>query len=79
MELTDQDRRLAEMVGKAIAKQRIRKKLTQEQLASRLEIGNEAVSRNERGIVIPNIARLLQFAEVFECEVAELLTEFTSR
>ncbi len=79
MELTDQDHRLAEMVGKAIAKQRVRKKLTQEQLATRLGIGNEAVSRIERGIVVPNVARLLQFAAVFECEVAELLTEVSSR
>ncbi|QRY76909.1 helix-turn-helix transcriptional regulator [Pseudomonas sp. PDNC002] len=71
---TDQNN-LAGLVGQAIAKQRIRKGLTQEQVAEQLRIGNEAVSRIERGKVVPNIARLLEFAAVFECGVAELLTE----
>ncbi|MDH1866880.1 helix-turn-helix domain-containing protein [Pseudomonas chengduensis] len=70
---------LAGLVGQAIAKQRIRKGLTQEQVAERLRIGNEAVSRIERGIVIPNIARLLEFAAIFECGAAELLTEVSPR
>jgi len=64
---------LAELIGRAIARQRLRSGLTQEEVAERLEIGNEAVSRIERGIVIPNIARLFDFASIFECEVAELL------
>jgi hypothetical protein len=42
-------------------------------------IGNEAVSRIERGIGIPNIARLLGGAGIFCCEAAELLTEANSR
>jgi|GEM_PF-257080 len=70
---------LAELIGRAIARQRLRRKLTQEEVAERLEIGSEAVSRIERGIVIPNIARLLEFASVFECEAADLLTESSSR
>jgi transcriptional regulator with XRE-family HTH domain len=70
---------LADIVGHAIAKQRIRSGLTQEQVAERLGIGNEAVSRIERGVVIPNIARLLEFAAIFKCEAAELLTEVSSR
>lgn len=39
---------LAEAVGRAIARQRIRCRLTQEDVAERLGIGNEAVSRIER-------------------------------
>lgn len=70
---------LAGIVGQAIAKQRIRKGLTQEEIAERLGIGNEAVSRIERGVVIPNIARLLEFAAIFECSAAELLTEVSPR
>lgn len=66
---------LADIVGRAIAKQRIRKGLTQETVAERLGIGNEAVSRIERGVVLPNIGRLLAFAAIFECGAAELLTE----
>lgn len=70
---------LAEAVGRAIAKQRIRCELTQEEVAERLGIGNEAVSRIERGMVIPNIARLLDFASIFGCEAAELLSEASLR
>ncbi|MGS0735065.1 MULTISPECIES: helix-turn-helix transcriptional regulator [unclassified Pseudomonas] len=59
---------MAGVVGRAIAKQRIRSGLTQEEVAERLGVGNEAVSRIERGVVIPNIGRLLEFAALFrEC------------
>lgn len=70
---------LAGVVGRAISKQRIRCGLTQEEVAERLGVGNEAVSRIERGVVIPNIVRLLEFAAIFSCEAAELLTEVSSR
>lgn len=68
-------KQLAEQVGRAIARQRSACGLTQEQVAVRLGVGYEAVSRIERGIVMPNIARLLEFAQVFGCEVAQLLTD----
>lgn len=68
-----EQKRLASNIGRAIAKQRIRTQLTQEEVAERLGVGNEAVSRIERGRVIPNIVRLLELAEVFNCEAAELL------
>lgn len=70
---------LAGAVGRAIAKQRTRSGLTQEEVAERLGIGNEAVSRIERGVVVPNIERLVAFAIIFGCEVAELLTEASPR
>lgn len=70
---------LVHLVGKAIATQRIRCKLSQEQVAERLGIGGEAVSRIERGLVMPNIERLMQFAEIFNCEAADLLTQSSPR
>jgi len=70
-----EQKRLAGNIGRAIAKQRIRCQLTQEEVAERLGVGNEAVSRIERGRVIPNIVRLLELAEIFNCEAAELLGE----
>lgn len=70
---------LADVVGRAIAGQRLRSKLSQEQVAERLGIGNEAVSRIERGVVMPNIERLVELAEIFGCEAAELLTEASAR
>lgn len=66
---------LAEAIGRAIARQRMRAGLTQEEVAERLGVGNEAVSRIERGIVIPNIIRLFDFASIFGCEATELLSE----
>ena len=68
-------KQLADTVGRAISKQRVRRGLTQEAVADRLGVGNEAVSRIERGVVMHNITRLLEFAEIFGCEAAELLSE----
>ena len=68
-----EQKRLAGNIGRAIAKQRVRSQLTQEEVAERLGVGNEAVSRIERGRVIPNIVRLIELAEIFNCEAAELL------
>ena len=39
----------------------------------------EAVSRIERGKVMPTIERLAELAMIFGCETAELLTEGSSR
>ncbi|WP_186079146.1 helix-turn-helix domain-containing protein [Burkholderia gladioli] len=70
---------LAVAVGKAIAKQRIASGLTQEKVAERLGIGLEAVSRMERGTVIPTVVRLFELADIFACDAADLLTEGSSR
>ncbi|MFG6668505.1 helix-turn-helix domain-containing protein [Halomonas sp. HNIBRBA4712] len=70
-----EQRRIASHIGCAIAKRRIRCRLTQEEVAERLGIGNEAVSRIERGRVIPNVVRLMQLSAIFDCETAELLGE----
>lgn len=75
---TDMDR-LAQVVGRAIARNRIAAGLTQEQVAEQLGIGNEAVSRIERGLVMPNVARLMELADTFDCDIADLLTEVSSR
>tara|TARA_R110000851_G_scaffold315514_1_gene478027 strand:- start:12121 stop:12462 length:342 start_codon:yes stop_codon:yes gene_type:complete len=70
---------LARLVGRAIAKHRVACDLTQEQVAERLKIGVEAVSRIERGIVLPTVVRLIEFAEVFQCNVTDLMTQTSSR
>jgi transcriptional regulator with XRE-family HTH domain len=71
--------RLAGAVGKAIAKRRVASGLTQEQVAERLDIGVEAVSRIERGIVLPTVVRLGELADIFECNIADFVTETSSR
>ena len=74
-----ESKQLAELVGQAIARQRLRCQLSQEQIAERLGIGSEAVSRIERGVVMPNVERLVELATIFGCETADLLTEVSSR
>ncbi|KAI3597535.1 hypothetical protein D8I24_6635 (plasmid) [Cupriavidus necator H850] len=71
--------RLVVVVGHAIARHRIAANLTQEQVAERLGIGNEAVSRMERGVVMPTIARLAELADIFQCDTSELLTGASTR
>ena len=70
---------LAKSVGKAIGRQRQQAGLTQDQVAEHLNIGMEAVSRMERGIVVPTIARLAELAQLFECELADFLRETSPR
>lgn len=69
------EEQLAKAIGKAISRQRRSCQLTQEEVAERLGVGNEAVSRMERGIVIPTVTRLVQLASVFRCETADLLVQ----
>lgn len=78
MTLTD-SAQLKKLVGQAIARQRSLSGLKQEQVAERLGIGIEAVSRIERGIVMPNVERLFDFASIFGCEATELLSEASPR
>lgn len=70
---------LAELIGRAIGKRRLDSGLTQEQVAEHLGIGNEAVSRMERGLVVPTVIRLMELADIFGCDAADLLTEASSR
>lgn len=66
-------------IGNAIAKMRKQKDLTQEEVAEKLGIGVEAVSRIERGVVIPTVQRLFLLADIFKCDAADLLTEASYR
>lgn len=77
--MNEEEKRLAKVIGAAIAKRRKLAGLTQDEVAESLDIGGEAVSRIERGIVIPTVARLVRFAEIFACPVEELLVESSDR
>ncbi|WP_243856829.1 helix-turn-helix transcriptional regulator [Paraburkholderia sp. BL6665CI2N2] len=76
---TDNPTPLSRSLGKAIAKRRSIANLTQEQVAERLGIGQEAISRMERGVAIPTVARLAELADVYECNLDQLLTEASDR
>lgn len=78
--MTTNTRKLnADLIGRCIAKRRLTANLTQEQVAEKLGVGYEAVSRMERGKSIPTVIRLVELAEIFGCEIQELLTEFSTR
>ncbi|WP_150740588.1 MULTISPECIES: helix-turn-helix domain-containing protein [Pandoraea] len=66
-------------IGRTIARQRLASGLTQDEVAERLGVGLEAVSRMERGKVVPTVARLFELAEVFQCDAADLLTDASIR
>ncbi|WP_373796553.1 helix-turn-helix domain-containing protein [Neisseria dentiae] len=66
-------------IGKTIAKYRQQSGYTQEQVAEILQIGNEAVSRMERGLIMPNVARLMELAEIFQCTAADLIADGSPR
>lgn len=77
--MSDTERDLARAIGSAISKRRKSAGLTQEHVAERLNIGSEAVSRMERGTVIPTVARLVELAEIYGCPAADLLVESSNR
>lgn len=66
---------LGPLVGRAIARERQRAALTQSELAEKLNMGNEAISRMERGLVIPSLPRLIELAEALGCEATALISE----
>ncbi|QEY24602.1 helix-turn-helix domain-containing protein [Neisseria animalis] len=75
MALGSSNRELGGNIGKTIAKYRMAAGLTQAQVAEILDVSNDAVSRMERGGIMPTVARLIKLAEIFGCEVTDLLTE----
>lgn len=77
--MSDKQQQLMRTIGQSIAKYRQAANLTQAQLAEILGIGNDAVSRMERGTTTPTIIRLLELADIFDCEVADLVTDSSSR
>lgn len=72
-------RQIAAAVGACIARRRQEAGFTQEEVAARLDIGNEAVSRMERGVAAPTLGRLFEFADLYGCRVDELLLEASDR
>lgn len=66
-------------IAERLAEARQNAGLTQEQVAERLGIGNEAVSRMERGATAPTIARLFEFAELYGCRVDRLIIDSSDR
>jgi transcriptional regulator with XRE-family HTH domain len=79
MKKTKEELSLTKAIGRVIAKRRTERSMTQEYVAERLGVGYEAVSRIERGAIMPTIGKLIQLAGVFNCPIEELLVESSNR
>lgn len=66
--------KFARMLGRALAKARTESGLTQEQVANRLGVDPQTISRQERGANWPTLPRLIAFANLYAIPVATLLT-----
>ena len=79
MKRTKEELALAKAIGRVVAKRRTARNMTQEYVAECLGVGYEAVSRIERGAIMPTIGKLVQLAGVFNCPIEELLVESSNR
>lgn len=59
----------------ALKKLRLRSGMTQQELAEKLHVTQEAVSQWEHGVSYPRSRKLKEIARLFECTVDELLQE----
>lgn len=62
-----------EKIGKFIAKKRKEKELTQEQLAERLAISKNAVSKWERGLCLMDMSLLKPLSKILDVSINEIL------
>ena len=61
-------------IGEFISTRRKLKKLTQEQLAEKLNISDRAVSKWERGICLPDASIMIELCKILDINVNELLS-----
>lgn len=64
---------LSSLLGRNIATLRKRQQLTQAEVAERIDVDAETISRFERGIVTPGIATLERLCAVLGCTWIDLL------
>lgn len=62
-----------EKIGKFIANKRIKNGLTQEQLADKLFVTRQAISRWEQGKSVPDYDSLINLCKLFDVTIEELL------
>lgn len=61
------------MLGENLKNMRKRKGLTQEELAIRMNVVRQTISKWEKGISVPDAQMLKQLSEIFDTEVSTLL------
>jgi transcriptional regulator with XRE-family HTH domain len=60
-------------LGQKVAESRVAAKLTQAELAERVGVVTETISRLERGTAVPSLARLEEIATALDLELPELV------
>lgn len=63
------------MIGVHLKRIRKEKHLTQEQVAQRLNISRQAISRWENDLAMPDIDNLVVLSKLYEVSIEELLGE----
>lgn len=66
-------------IGRALVEERRRCGLSQQQVAERIGVEPETVSRIENGGIAPSLVRLRQFAKVYGCSLQGLLGRTSDR
>lgn len=79
MKKSEKDIELAQAIGRIIAKRRGERGFSQEFVAEKLGVGYEAISRLERGTILPSVPKLIRIAEIFDCALDELIVETSNR
>lgn len=69
------DENLSRAIGKAIANKRQQAGFTQAQAAEYIGVSDDAISKMERGSIMPTIKRLSEFANLYNCETTDFLTD----
>ena len=64
-------------IGEQIQKLRIRKGLTQEQLAEMLEVSRQSISKWELGQAIPDVDKIIRMSELFDVSTDSILLRNT--
>lgn len=77
--MTPKEKRLATKMGRVIAVRRLEKKLTQAELAEKIDVEQETISRFERGASLPPLGRLADIADALSCPLEDLLRSGSSR
>lgn len=67
------------VIGKSLQKQRLKTGYTQAMVAEKLSMSEKSYGDYERGESPPDILRLIHIAEIFECELNELLAGISSK
>ena len=75
--MTSDTNMLTRLVGRNIYNKRKQLGLTQEELAERIGIGQQSLSRMEKGRIAPKFERLQIIADTLECPVTDLFRENT--